>query len=191
MAHQELGALDGGFERSDLFLAQIDFGTCRLAFGEGIVHFCSSVEQGLLERQQGLLLLRFGDSKLCLVSARVEDGLYERCRSIENPFGGVERRNTSVVGPTQRTAQTEGRIERRPGSGRVVKGLCQRVFGIFTSGRLESICAGMPTTRFSGRICSSSVPRSKLRGASPSSDERLFSISRIWYSRSNSEVSIE
>ena len=141
MAHQELGALDGGFERSDLFLAQIDFGACRLAFGEGIVHFCSSVEQGLLERQQGLLLLRFGDSKLCLVSARVEDGLYERCRSIENPFGGVERRNTSVVGPTQRTAQTEGRIERRPGSGRVVKGLCQRVFGIFHVGTVgEHLC---------------------------------------------------
>ena len=134
VAHQKLGALDGSFQRSDLFLAQIDFGACRLAFGEGVVHFGSRVEQGLLERQQGLLLLRFGDSKLCLVSARVEDGLYERCRSVEDPFGGIERRNTSIVGPTQRTAQTEGRIERRPGSGRVVKGLCQRVFGIFHVG---------------------------------------------------------
>ena len=111
MLHQQFRALHGALQRLDLLYPQIGLRAGRLTLRKGVVHLGAGVEQRLLERQLGLLLLCLGDLHAGAVGIGVEDRLQKRCRRRPKDLAGIFDPHAAVVGPSERAAQCDRGIK--------------------------------------------------------------------------------
>ena len=96
---------------------------------QGIAHLVASLQDGLLEGVQRLLLLSLGHLQSGHYLSVLEDGLRQRTDSRQEPLTGVDDGTAQGVGEHSRSTDINVGIEARTGCLHVIEALCQLHLG--------------------------------------------------------------
>ena len=119
-----LGPVQGFY----LFRIKIRLIPAGLPSREGIVHLRTRIEQGLLETQFRLFLLRFGNLQISYILPAIEERLGQRANGRSEELTGIDNHRAGIVRPACASTQRDIRIEIRTSLVRSIEGGLQRMF---------------------------------------------------------------